>query len=1125
MNNNFFGQRYNNFLDNQMKGNIFIDEKFSTPLYNNSKDDKESSDFVLQKMQLSLNNFLTNLKKNEMDSFPTENETESINVEKSFNFNNTILVQKNLFENYPSLNSRNEGFPRGKEKSESNLIRKSMNEADSKTKANGYFKSPFNQDRKQKGFSVFSNSMYSINSSKANRTNKMNKNFDSNNDGNISTRIKNNNDILSIRQNKNIGNNYNTYTYNANNNIKQYNNANNIISQNNKILINENSSYSSEENNNNKNNTIQDKINNTNTNNSTLNDSSLKAKKESLNSIINNIDNDYKKIVQKIKEKKANEAKLKEKENSGNINVNKDANNKNNNTKTNNISNYNSLNSSVNLNNLTEKNLQMMNNDILLNSNDKNSQKSKNRVKNVKENLFFSKTYAESNENYFSNSTILNKKRNSFADIDKKREYSKEKDNESYNENYRTSHRKYKKHIEDQIILNDESFDNKLNNYNILSNNIKKVNNNGNSEVKINKNEEDLNGLNHPKVDLYNEDNDYEKISKNQDGENELDISKSKKLDITDDAPIHRNTPDLYSEIIKTQDPPKKEWMKTFSGSYYNGMSKNNNKINEIKNINYENSNKNKSIILKDVISVTQNNFQIINTNKEKNKLLEKFMFENNSLKEKVKNNENEIQRLNTEKKNYMEYIGWDANKYQQKIQELESKLVDNKNIKGQLTILKSQKTNLYKDYSKYKDIAESLKKENDKLTKEKDDFKKQRDILNNEIKILKINNNNIGYHNNKTGFSKTISRQKLLTVQSKKSNNKLNPNKRIKRSEDKKYNTIENESKSNNLYITVNKEHSILQFTNKSNIIVNNDTFSFMGNKNENFENNIKDVISNVDIESTDINELKNKFKEIEKIILEREREKEKYKIESLNKENKDYGKKIDKSKSKKKKINVIKTEENKNSKANNANVKKYLDEINELKNNIRKLEIEKNSLKSKIENENKKNNNNNLQKQIDDLKKQVSHCNNQIKTLKSKSNEFDEFFLMTKSFIKMIKPSNDKEKDLYFKLKNHIEYLDKEVVYSENFACPYCDFSLPELEPRMFSFNAPFGACPDCKGLGVKLRMDPDLVIPDGSKSLNKGAIKTLTDDPEAIEFMELECLCNHYKIDMDKAWDKLL
>ena len=104
-------------------------------------------------------------------------------------------------------------------------------------------------------------------------------------------------------------------------------------------------------------------------------------------------------------------------------------------------------------------------------------------------------------------------------------------------------------------------------------------------------------------------------------------------------------------------------------------------------------------------------------------------------------------------------------------------------------------------------------------------------------------------------------------------------------------------------------------------------------------------------------------------------------------------------------------------------------------------------------------------------------------------------------------------------------IDYVgNKEVVYSENFACPYCDFSLPELEPRMFSFNAPFGACPDCKGLGVKQRMDSDLVVPDKDKSINEGAIKLLTDDPETIDYMELECLCKHYKIDMDKPWKKL-
>ena len=98
------------------------------------------------------------------------------------------------------------------------------------------------------------------------------------------------------------------------------------------------------------------------------------------------------------------------------------------------------------------------------------------------------------------------------------------------------------------------------------------------------------------------------------------------------------------------------------------------------------------------------------------------------------------------------------------------------------------------------------------------------------------------------------------------------------------------------------------------------------------------------------------------------------------------------------------------------------------------------------------------------------------------------------------------------------------KELVFSESFACPHCEFSLPELEPRLFSFNAPYGACPDCKGLGMNLQIDEELLIPDKTKSLNEGVIKTLTDDPEAIEFMELECLCKHYKIDMNKPWNKL-
>ena len=99
-----------------------------------------------------------------------------------------------------------------------------------------------------------------------------------------------------------------------------------------------------------------------------------------------------------------------------------------------------------------------------------------------------------------------------------------------------------------------------------------------------------------------------------------------------------------------------------------------------------------------------------------------------------------------------------------------------------------------------------------------------------------------------------------------------------------------------------------------------------------------------------------------------------------------------------------------------------------------------------------------------------------------------------------------------------------EKEIVFSEQFACPHCEFSLPELEPRIFSFNAPYGACHDCKGLGVNLQIDPDLVIPDQSLSINEGCIKTLSDDQDGIYYKELEVTCNKYKIDMDKPFSKL-
>ena len=100
-----------------------------------------------------------------------------------------------------------------------------------------------------------------------------------------------------------------------------------------------------------------------------------------------------------------------------------------------------------------------------------------------------------------------------------------------------------------------------------------------------------------------------------------------------------------------------------------------------------------------------------------------------------------------------------------------------------------------------------------------------------------------------------------------------------------------------------------------------------------------------------------------------------------------------------------------------------------------------------------------------------------------------------------------------------------DKEIVMSENYACPYCDYSLPELEPRIFSFNTPFGACPECKGLGMKETMDIDLIIPDKTKSLNEGAIlpyKNMEDTNIIIQ--KLEILCDKYNIDMNKPINKL-
>jgi len=68
----------------------------------------------------------------------------------------------------------------------------------------------------------------------------------------------------------------------------------------------------------------------------------------------------------------------------------------------------------------------------------------------------------------------------------------------------------------------------------------------------------------------------------------------------------------------------------------------------------------------------------------------------------------------------------------------------------------------------------------------------------------------------------------------------------------------------------------------------------------------------------------------------------------------------------------------------------------------------------------------------------------------------------------------------------------INDEIIHlSENYACKECGFSVPKLEPRLFSFNSPIGACPDCKGLGIKLEVDEDLLVPNDELSINQGAI----------------------------------
>lgn len=99
-----------------------------------------------------------------------------------------------------------------------------------------------------------------------------------------------------------------------------------------------------------------------------------------------------------------------------------------------------------------------------------------------------------------------------------------------------------------------------------------------------------------------------------------------------------------------------------------------------------------------------------------------------------------------------------------------------------------------------------------------------------------------------------------------------------------------------------------------------------------------------------------------------------------------------------------------------------------------------------------------------------------------------------------------------------------DKELTFSQNFACVDCGISLPEIAPRMFSFNSPFGACPDCTGLGNNMEIDPALVIPDPGKALIDGAIAPLSKNSNSYFMCQLEAVLAHYGLSLYNTWDSL-
>ena len=125
-------------------------------------------------------------------------------------------------------------------------------------------------------------------------------------------------------------------------------------------------------------------------------------------------------------------------------------------------------------------------------------------------------------------------------------------------------------------------------------------------------------------------------------------------------------------------------------------------------------------------------------------------------------------------------------------------------------------------------------------------------------------------------------------------------------------------------------------------------------------------------------------------------------------------------------------------------------------------------------------------------------------------------------------IRPRMAESMEVALKLGQGVAYVQivdgEQLMFSQNFACEACGISLPEITPRMFSFNSPFGACPVCSGLGSQMEMDLELVLPDKAKSLAEGAIAPMSTNVKGYYMRQMDALVQKYGCTLDTSWQEM-